>query len=405
MDVMLRAGEPASMLPLVQRAALIVDKLYLSMPPGFPPDAESWAIREMVLRLRIYVAAYDVGTASTTGKPTIGHYWHAHKFPIPATEAEFDSPDPEAAHMTAEARYDAGLEPTVDFGKSDYASISSAMRILAGAPFGGGGSVLSMLHLANYASHIRDSLLSSAPGPSGTDRRHKTAVQSALWDATTGALPPDICKGLARGDAGPLLRGWKAYFPDPAHAHAALQSFLLAKRAAIEVFARSGFVAAAVSRCSRFVRTLDSTIKHDPALPYCHSGLASPAAAVGRMLIDEARQLQDHPGPFETPEERTERERRKEELIMQARICCRVLGRLGAVYGLNLRQAAKGYHAEMVAAGWASATCPSASLNDLSEEEAEFRSDVGSHGHTEEFGGSTVLFAEEKMARGVVGAA
>ncbi|KAI9015930.1 hypothetical protein DFJ74DRAFT_770516 [Hyaloraphidium curvatum] len=280
-NVLLVADLPARLFVVLRRCAVAAERLYRDLPAEAPKTADEWIHMELVLRVRIYVASFDLGVAFHSGKPTFGNYFEGGEFPLPVSESLFDSPDPDAAFSAIRA----SEPPAIPFGGKPWSDALRTASLLASAGPSRGASVLSLAHLANFARHLRCRFPARDPGGSPARVRAAAARLASLADVTFSSLPPGPGKALARGDPRPLLRA--AWFPHRAYAHSALQMILFAEALTVEALLFAGLNGAAAERCARYARILRHQLSDDPDLEFGNHVLASPAFLVGRVLLAE----------------------------------------------------------------------------------------------------------------------
>ncbi|KAI9006805.1 hypothetical protein DFJ74DRAFT_689445 [Hyaloraphidium curvatum] len=239
------------------------------------------------------------------------------------------------------------------------AGVIDVVRGLASATFGGTGSVLCMLQLANHGRHLIMTLLRMGGGPAGAGSlvREGTAFLAQVADAFLRALPARLGPSMAIGDAAALFASSDLYFPRPGHAFSALQSMIFTEEHAVEMFLAGGFRRAALERALRLARLLDGMLRAQPGFQWGHYLVIPPAFKVGAALlsayVDESRSV-----PWETREQAGERVARVREYEVGARTVDSVLGALGRSYGLQPRRVARKFARMMLAAGIAVAMPP-----------------------------------------------
>ncbi|KAI9019624.1 hypothetical protein DFJ74DRAFT_673869 [Hyaloraphidium curvatum] len=282
LHVLLIAGLPRKMYAVLQHCANTCDRLWFGLKPGFPTSANAWIYRELVLRLRILVGAFDVSTAFYSGGKMFAHYFYPSTFPLPAGEGFFDHPDPSSAFDAYRSLRRTG-EPSMRFGTLDWDAVGRSVAVLAAAPFSG-SSVLSLFHYASFARYVRMALSRPTPAFSVFAAQYAALVDSALT-----SLPPDVSLPLSRGDPLPLLRS--PHFPTRAHAHAAVLSLLFADVHAVEAGLSADPSAEqrgeVIARCLRVASAAHALALDDPEGRIANHVLANPAYVVGRVLLAE----------------------------------------------------------------------------------------------------------------------
>lgn len=306
LDVISPAGMPASTYPVLVRAAKTAEHLVATLPKAVPKTSEEWLYREMVTRLEVGTAAYDLAAASYSGRPTIASYFHHHIWPLPMGERWFDSPDPESAFTEIQQIWQSHAEvpppasPTgssttssthahayeetmhVHFGEPDAQSIALASVELTAHAFGGNGSVVTLLHLANFQRHLL--MFTARADPMMA--KQLVAALSTLQDSMRNAVPSELAAtAFSTGDPSVLFRSWESYFVRYPHSHSAVQLLLVAESYAIERLLSAGFRSAGLARSLKFATGVRGLLREDRTLRYTHYLIAPSLFKIGTELI------------------------------------------------------------------------------------------------------------------------
>ncbi|KAI9033004.1 hypothetical protein DFJ74DRAFT_640393 [Hyaloraphidium curvatum] len=342
LDVISPAGMPATAFPVLKKACDTAQSLSDALDTeGTPATAEDWLRREMVCRLRIGVAAYDLAVASYAGRPTIASYFHRQLFPLPVGERWYDAPDPQAAFEELKEQWAAsGGPPSIAFGETSSTGMLGTIRSLVAHVFLHRGSVVTLLHLANFERHLLLSV--SRLDPSA--RRSAAAALSGSTAFLRPAFPPALAEPyLTNGDPRAILEGWEGHFPRFPHALAAVQLLLASTCYAVERLRTSGFRGAACALAVSCARTARGLLRADRAVKFVHYMAAPAMFAAGSVLlaaISEDWAAGEAEGAGDAGERRE-----------AVRWLASGLEALGRKYGLNIKKVADRFRAAAEEAG------------------------------------------------------
>lgn len=247
---------------LMERGVDILIKLYTQpdgTPIGFRPpvDAIDWLHTELVLRMYILYAIWDVAYAYLVGRDTL-HPYFSHPVALPSHESYFVMPPPEAFVMLRSYLPQSSQVWTiVDFSlltgafAPDPATACQLVDSVIAPIFQHRASHLAAVYCLGFLREFRRGLRQFAQtqsidpvelasqhapndSPAETVYRQQVATFDAMGSQIALSLPQEIGLHLAAGDPRPLLHRSNFFFPDYRYAHSFLCSYISARCMAVE---------------------------------------------------------------------------------------------------------------------------------------------------------------------------
>lgn len=358
-QIVVVAGTPAQLFPLLRRAAEGAEMLYRGVAAFPPKSADQWIYREQVLRLRIVIAAMDVAQSHNSGRPTLGNYFFPHQHPLPCSENIFEREDLEQAFLDWKKSHEGGKEPTVDFSFTrNWAHVSEVAQLLCDTVFSGKTSILCLMHAATY---MRNLLIPLTRSDAGEGARYDAVFLASVSDAPYRSFA-DLARRPDTLFSSPTLS-----FAFPQQRNTAAAFILCMQGHAVEVLALTGFRNSAVDKAVRAVGLAAALLKDDPMMMYGHLILLAPTFTIGKVLLETAKHLrsQEPNGNVSTPNFAPD----QRAVESGVRTCARILDMLGKNYAMQAKKLAEAFHGLMLAAGLSPESPGSSVSSDFEEEE------------------------------------